>query len=138
MKIQSLKKKICSIKIQTFQFGVLKKIINILTIFEKKKLNDSLLIEYKTLPLKIKKFTVQRSPHVFKKAREQFELRTNTYVISIESLISQDEEKVEARVRYILNNLLLKLMQIHGISIQVNSVFFKNFKKPKIKASALV
>lgn len=121
-------KTICSIKIKTFKPGRLKKIINILKIFETKKLNDSLLIEYQTLPIKIKKFTVQRSPHGFKKAREQFELRTNTYLISIKSLIPSDEK---VKYKYIiLNKILLKLMQIDGISIQANSVNVKaiNFK----------
>ena len=32
------------------------------------------------LPLKIKKFTVNRSPHVNKKSREQFEQRTHRFL----------------------------------------------------------
>lgn len=139
MKIKNLKNKICSIKIKTFQSGILKRIINILKIFETQKLNNSLLIEYQTLPIQIKKFTVQRSPHGFKKAREQFELRTNTYLISIESLINltitnnplKESTDFLKEVKYTLNKILLKLMQLDGISIQVNSVFLKkiiNFK----------
>lgn len=35
------------------------------------------------LPTKIEKFTVNRSPHVNKKSREQFEIRTSTMLIEI-------------------------------------------------------
>ena len=36
------------------------------------------------LPVKIKKFTVLRSPHIDKKARDQFEFRTFNRLIEIE------------------------------------------------------
>ena len=36
------------------------------------------------LPVKIKKWTVIRSPHVHKKSREQFELRTYTVIFKIQ------------------------------------------------------
>ena len=35
------------------------------------------------LPMKINKFTVLRSPHVHKKSREQFEMRTHKRLIDI-------------------------------------------------------
>ena len=35
------------------------------------------------MPTKVERFTVQRSPHVDKKSREQFELRTHCRVIEI-------------------------------------------------------
>ena len=35
------------------------------------------------MPTKIQRFTVQRSPHIDKKSREQFELRTHCRVIEI-------------------------------------------------------
>jgi small subunit ribosomal protein S10 len=35
------------------------------------------------IPTKIEKFTVQRSPHIDKKSREQFEIRTHTRVVEI-------------------------------------------------------
>jgi len=41
------------------------------------------------MPLKIKKFTVNRSPHVNKKSREQFEIRTHTRLIDIENATPQ-------------------------------------------------
>jgi small subunit ribosomal protein S10 len=36
------------------------------------------------LPTSIKKFTVNRSPHIDKKSREQFEIRTHKRLIDIE------------------------------------------------------
>ncbi len=36
------------------------------------------------LPTKIKKYTVNRSPFIFKDAREQFEMRTHTRLFDIE------------------------------------------------------
>ena len=35
------------------------------------------------LPTKIEKFTVNRSPHIDKKSREQFEIRTHKRVLDI-------------------------------------------------------
>ncbi|MFM2090263.1 MAG: ribosomal protein, partial [Planctomycetota bacterium] len=35
------------------------------------------------MPTRIERFTVQRSPHIDKKSREQFELRTHVRVIDI-------------------------------------------------------
>jgi small subunit ribosomal protein S10 len=35
------------------------------------------------LPTRIKKFTVVKSPHVFKKGREQFEIRTHKRIIDV-------------------------------------------------------
>ena len=35
------------------------------------------------LPTKIEKFTVNRSPHIFKKSRDQFEIRTHKRLIDI-------------------------------------------------------
>ena len=37
------------------------------------------------LPTRIERFTVNRSPHVDKKSREQFEMRTHSRLISIEN-----------------------------------------------------
>lgn len=41
------------------------------------------------LPLKIKRFTVNRSPHIDKKSREQFEIRTHARMIDIENYTPQ-------------------------------------------------
>ena len=48
------------------------------------------------LPTKIKKFTVLRSPHVNKKSREQFEMRTHKRFIEI---VSPSPQTVEALMR---------------------------------------
>lgn len=41
------------------------------------------------MPLKIKRFTVNRSPHIDKKSREQFEMRRHTRIIDIENYTPQ-------------------------------------------------
>lgn len=41
------------------------------------------------LPNKIQRFTVNRSPHIDKKSREQFEIRTHTRLIDIENATPQ-------------------------------------------------
>ena len=48
------------------------------------------------LPTKIEKFTVLRSPHVNKKAREQFEMRTHKRLIDI---YNPDQKVVEALMK---------------------------------------
>jgi small subunit ribosomal protein S10 len=41
------------------------------------------------LPVKIERFTVNRSPHVYKKSREQFEIRTHKRLIDIVNWMPQ-------------------------------------------------
>jgi small subunit ribosomal protein S10 len=41
------------------------------------------------LPTKIERYTVLRSPHIDKKSREQFEIRTHKRIIDIEEPTSQ-------------------------------------------------
>ena len=48
------------------------------------------------LPTKIEKFTVLRSPHVNKKSREQFEMRTHKRLIDI---LNTNEDTVEALMK---------------------------------------
>ncbi|PIR31551.1 MAG: 30S ribosomal protein S10 [Alphaproteobacteria bacterium CG11_big_fil_rev_8_21_14_0_20_44_7] len=62
------------------------------------------------MPLKIKKFTVNRSPHIDKKSREQFEMRTHCRLIDIENPTPQT---VDALMRLDLPagvNVEIKLM----------------------------
>ena len=61
------------------------------------------------LPTKIEKFTVLRSPHVNKKAREQFEMRTHKRLIDI---LNTNEDTVEA---------LMKLQLPAGVSVDIKS-----------------
>ena len=42
------------------------------------------------LPMHIKKITVNRSPHIDKKSREQFEIRTYTRVLTINTINTEN------------------------------------------------
>jgi small subunit ribosomal protein S10 len=61
------------------------------------------------LPTKIEKFCVLRSPHVNKKSREQFEIRTHKRLIDI---IEPNSDTVEA---------LMKLELPAGVSVDIKS-----------------
>jgi small subunit ribosomal protein S10 len=61
------------------------------------------------LPSRIEKFCVLRSPHVNKKSREQFEIRTHMRLIDI---IDPNEDTIEA---------LMKLELPAGISVDIKS-----------------
>ena len=51
------------------------------------------------LPTKIEKFTVLRSPHIDKKSREQFEIRTHRRLLDI---IDPTQQTVDALMRLVL------------------------------------
>ena len=59
------------------------------------------------LPTKINKFTVLRSPHVDKKSREQFELRTHKRLMDI---LNPTDKTVDA---------LMKLELPAGVDVQI-------------------
>ncbi len=59
------------------------------------------------LPTRIEKFTVNRSPHVDKKAREQFEIRTHKRVLDI---IDPTPQTVDA---------LMKLDLASGVDVEI-------------------
>jgi len=59
------------------------------------------------LPTKISKFTVIRSPHVNKKGREQFEVRTHKRLIDI---LEPNQQTVDA---------LMKLDLAAGVDVQI-------------------
>ena len=61
------------------------------------------------LPTKIEKYCVLRSPHVNKKSREQFEIRTHKRMIDI---IDPNEDTIDA---------LMKLELPAGISVDIKS-----------------
>ena len=71
------------IRVQAYEPRVLdssvKQIIETVTRF------DSSVIGPIPLPTKIKKFSVNRAPFVFKTSQEQFEMRTHTRVLDIEN-----------------------------------------------------
>ena len=59
------------------------------------------------LPTKIKKFTVLRSPHVDKKSREQFEIRTHMRLLDI---INPTPQTIDA---------LMKLDLAAGVDVEI-------------------
>ena len=59
------------------------------------------------LPTRIEKFTVNRSPHIDKKAREQFEIRTHKRVLDI---IDPTPQTVDA---------LMKLDLASGVDVEI-------------------
>ncbi len=61
------------------------------------------------LPTKISKYTVLRSPHVDKKSREQFEIRTHKRLIDI---LDPTPETVDA---------LMKLNLAAGVNVEIKS-----------------
>lgn len=67
-------------------------------------------IIYKT-PINIQKFTILRSPHVNKKAREQFEIRTYNRIIQITSYNNK-------LMLTLIKTIIVKLP--HSIFIKIN------------------
>jgi small subunit ribosomal protein S10 len=59
------------------------------------------------LPTKIEKFTVNRSPHIDKKSREQFEIRTHKRVLDI---VDPTPQTVDA---------LMKLDLAAGVNVEI-------------------
>jgi small subunit ribosomal protein S10 len=61
------------------------------------------------LPTKIQKFCVLRSPHIDKKSREQFEIRTHKRLIDI---VEPTQQTVDA---------LMKLELAAGVDVEIKS-----------------
>ena len=61
------------------------------------------------LPTKIQRFTVLRSPHVDKKSREQFEMRTHQRLLDI---LDPNQQTVDA---------LMKLDLSAGVDVEIKS-----------------
>ncbi len=59
------------------------------------------------LPTKIERYTVQRSPHVDKKSREQFEIRTHKRLLDI---IEPTQQTIDA---------LMKLELAAGVDVEI-------------------
>ncbi len=59
------------------------------------------------LPTRIKRFTVNRSPHVDKKSREQFEMRTHTRLVDIKEYSPQTIDS------------LMKLDLASGVDVEI-------------------
>jgi ribosomal protein S10 len=67
------------------------KAIKLFSVFLKNLFKNSLEIQFYILPKKSKKFTVIRSPHVFKSSREQFEIITYKVVMKCNIVIDKNK-----------------------------------------------
>ena len=120
-------KLILNIKIKSFHVYYINKFI--LTIKQKINYSFPFQINQVFLPIKIEKFTVLRSPHVDKKARDQFERRTYNRLLRIELIIQKDSFNLELfldnTIRFLFKNNL-------GLNLIVN--YYLKFENPlKIK-----
>jgi small subunit ribosomal protein S10 len=68
------------------------------------------------LPTKIKKFTVLRSPHIDKKSREQFEIRTHKRLLNI---FNTKENTINTFLKYVEDNLP------SGVNLKITLFSFK-------------
>lgn len=116
-------KLIINIKIKSFHVYYINKFILII----KQKINYSFPFQINQvfLPLKIEKFTVLRSPHVDKKARDQFERRTYNRLLRIEVVIQKDSFNLELfldnTIRFLFkNNLGLNLIVNYSLKFENN------------------
>jgi len=92
------------LKLKSFDYKIIDKaLLNIISAISVKKIHFKGPI---SIPNKILKFIVNKSPHVHKKSREQFEIRRHSRLLIIES--SPD-----------VINILTKLNISGGIDIQV-------------------
>lgn len=71
-----------------------------------------------SLPKKIKKFTVLRSPHIDKKSREQFEIRKYKDILQI---------SIPDRDIALLFLEILKNIELIGIELEINVRFIDHF-----------
>ena len=69
------------IKLRAYDYGILDNSVD--EIVQTAKETGTRIIGPIPLPTEINKFTVLRSPHIYKKSREQFEMRTHKRLIDI-------------------------------------------------------
>lgn len=81
-----------SIKLSSFNISALNNAVEALI---KLSIGYNLKSSLTPLPLKIQKFTVLRGPHVNKKAREQFEMRTHSKLLVLKSSSLENSIKQE-------------------------------------------
>lgn len=89
-----MKKHILQLSIKSINKGVRVYCNLLVQLLKKLKIN----FKYTNVPIKIKKITLLKSPHVNKKAREQFDLKTYKSVLFI-----HEEKEVELLKFLILN-----------------------------------
>ncbi|MEF3191029.1 MAG: 30S ribosomal protein S10 [Campylobacterales bacterium] len=96
------------IKLRAYDFRVLDR--SVASIVEAVKRTGAELIGPIPLPTKVRRYTVLRSPHINKDAREQFEIRIHTRMIDI---ISASSDTVDA---------LMKLDLAPEVDVEVRSM----------------
>jgi len=93
------------IRLKAYDYRVLDQ--SVVEIVETAKRTGAKILGPVPLPTKINKFTVLRSPHVDKKSREQFEIRTHKRLIDI---LEPSPETVDA---------LMKLNLAAGVHVEI-------------------
>ena len=112
MRQEQPNKKIIRIGFKSFEFAFIEKAKN--QILDISSHNFSPLeIKFFMLPLKKKHFTVLRSPHIYKKARDQFQLRTYKAFLTIESQRTLENKEI---VVFFEN---IKSMLFFGVQLQI-------------------
>ena len=106
MALLSLKKKsIITFKIKSFHNKIFEKSLNkILKKIKFLAICSPILI---SLPIKIQRFTVLKSPHIDKKSREQFEIKgySKLLILNYDSNFINNSIKMNFLINYIKNSL---------------------------------
>jgi small subunit ribosomal protein S10 len=89
-----MKKQRIRLKLKSFDHNLLEKAVKAIALTAKR--TGAFLMGPVPLPTENKKFTVLRSPHVDKEAREQFELKTHKRVLDI---IAPSEATMDAMMK---------------------------------------
>ena len=100
-----------TIKFKSFNSFKLDSIISDLESYAKENLLSSKKISF---PKKKKRFTILKSPHVHKKARDQFELETHTKIFKIEGTSKNIKEFIKILEMKVLTDItyLISFKQI--------------------------
>ena len=93
------------IRLQAYEARILDQSVN--EILETAKRTGSMVAGPIPLPTRIERFTVNRSPHVDKKSREQFEIRNHKAVVDI---VNPTPQTVDA---------LMKLDLASGVDVKI-------------------
>lgn len=91
----------------------------LITILNKNNILNLNLTDF-NFPLKIKKFTVLKSPHVYKTARTQLEIRTLKTTLKLQNLSQRNIIHVQKFFKFFKKNLFLTL----EIKIKQKKLYF--------------
>lgn len=99
-----------SIVLESYDVGMLKQAL--LRLYELASVFSVHINSKVSLPRKIKKFTLLRSPHIDKKSREQFEIRTYKRLVIFSDVNTSQLDKFVAH---------LSKESLHGVSYKITS-----------------